>query len=48
MKRRIVTGIINPDTKTADLYEFDGFHLHIRWNSEETEKAYVGSCRCES
>jgi hypothetical protein len=42
---RTVTTIINPDTRTADLYSFEGFHHHIRWNNEKTEKAYVGSYR---
>jgi hypothetical protein len=40
---KTVTAIINPDTKTADLFQYDGFHLHIRWNNDEAKKAYVGS-----
>jgi len=46
-KGRTITTIINPDTKTVDLYEFSGFHLRIKWNSPEAEKAYVGSYRYE-
>jgi hypothetical protein len=38
-----VTTIINPDTRTADIYRYDGFHLHIRWNNDAAKKAYVGS-----
>jgi hypothetical protein len=40
---KTVTAIINPDTHTADLFQYDGFHLHIRWGSDETKAAYVGS-----
>jgi hypothetical protein len=43
VKGKTVTAIINPDTRTADLFQYDGFHLHIRWNSDETKQAYVGS-----
>jgi len=45
IKPRTVTAIINPDTGTADIYSFEGFHHHIRWNSAETKAAYVGSYR---
>jgi len=47
LKPMTVTTIINPDTKTADVFQFEGFHLHIRWGSDETKKAYVGSYRYE-
>ena len=40
-----MTTIINPDTKTVDIYRFQGFHLRIPWNSPEAKKAYVGSFR---
>jgi hypothetical protein len=43
VKGKTVTAILNPDTRTADLFQYEGFHLHIRWNSDETKKAYVGS-----
>ena len=31
--------IPKPDTKTAGIYEFDGFHPRIAWNSPEARKA---------
>lgn len=37
------TLIINPDTKTADVYAFKGFHLRIPWHSDTARKGYVGS-----
>jgi|SRR5215475_4460030 len=33
--------IIHPDKKTADVYEFDGFHLRIGWNSPQAEEGFV-------
>jgi hypothetical protein len=38
-----MTTILNPDTKTADIYRYDGFHLHLRYNNAAAQKAYVGS-----
>ncbi len=35
--------IINPDTKRADIYRFDGFHLRIPWNSSQAKAGYVGT-----
>jgi hypothetical protein len=35
--------IINPDTKQADLYKFDGFHLRIGWNTPQARAGYVGT-----
>lgn len=46
-KGNTLTVLLNPDTKTADIYRFKGFHLSIRWGSEEAEDAYVGSVRYE-
>jgi hypothetical protein len=43
IKGRTMTVILNHDTKTADLYSFDGFHDRIGWNSEAAQKAYIGS-----
>ncbi len=43
IKPRTMTVVINPDTKTADIYEFDGFHDIIRWYSVEAKAAYKGS-----
>ena len=40
---KTVTTILNPDTQTVDIYQFDGFHQRIAWNSPEAKKAYVGS-----
>ena len=42
-----MTCIINPDTKTADIYKFEGWHDRIGWNSEEAKKAYVGTVKYE-
>jgi len=43
VKSWTMTSIINPDTRTADIYKFEGFHARIAWNSPEAKKAYVGS-----
>ncbi len=43
VKGSTMTTIINPDTKTVDIYRFQGFHLRIPWNSPEAKKAYIGS-----
>lgn len=40
---RTVTVVINPDTQTADIYAFDGFHDRIDWQSDLAKKSYVGS-----
>lgn len=40
---KTLTFIVNPDTQTADVYEFDGFHDRIGWNSPEAKAAYKGS-----
>jgi hypothetical protein len=37
--------IINPDTKTADICRFDGFHDRVGWNSEQAKAGYVRSVR---
>lgn len=47
---RTITGrtigiILNPDTKTADVHVFDGFHKSVGWNSELAKSSYVGSYR---
>jgi hypothetical protein len=41
MKGVTMATIINPDTRTADVYRFNGFHLRIAWAN--AEKGYVGS-----
>ncbi len=40
---KTATVIIDPDTQTADLFMFDGFHKRIGWNSEKARESYVGS-----
>lgn len=45
IKGQTMTTIINPDTRTVDIYQFDGFHSSIRWGSPEAARAYVGSYR---
>ena len=37
--------ILNPDTKTADIYKFNGFHERIGWNSEQARAGYVTTVR---
>jgi hypothetical protein len=43
LKPMTLTTILNPETQTADLYQFDGYHHHIRWNSKEAKSGYVGT-----
>jgi hypothetical protein len=40
-----VAVILNPDTKTADVFRFSGFHARIGWNSSQARKGYIGSYR---
>lgn len=47
MQGKTFTSIINPDTKIADVYLFDGFHSRIGWSSAEAKKAYLGSFKYE-
>lgn len=42
---RTMTVIINPDTKTADIYVFDGLHDRIDWQSPQGKAGYEGSVR---
>jgi hypothetical protein len=42
-----ITGIVNPDIKTIDIYKFSGYHQRLDWNSPEAQKAYVGSFKYE-
>ena len=41
------TTIVNPDTKSIDIYSFKGFHEVIRWNGKEVTSGYVGSYKYE-
>jgi hypothetical protein len=43
IKARTITCLINPDTKTIDIYVFDGWHDRIPWRSEMANKAYKTS-----
>ena len=43
IKGSTMTTILNPDTRTVDLYVFKGFHSRVSWNSDEAKKAFVGS-----
>ena len=45
VKGNTMTVIINPDTKTADLYKFEGFHDRIGWKSETATNGYIGSVK---
>lgn len=45
VKASTVTVILNPDTKTADIYKFDGWHLYIGWNSKLAKQSYVATVR---
>lgn len=41
----MMTVIINPDTRTADIYQFDGLHDRIPFKSEMARAAHVGSVK---
>ncbi|HXG55615.1 MAG TPA: hypothetical protein VNJ03_09585 [Vicinamibacterales bacterium] len=43
LKKRTMTLILNPDTKTADIYEFEGFHQRLGWGS--SEDSYVATIK---
>jgi hypothetical protein len=43
IKSSTMTVILDPKTKTADLYEFDGFHDRIGWTSDTAKKGFIGS-----
>lgn len=45
VKPRTMTVVINPDTKTADIYEFDGLHDRIDWQSPLAHKSYKASVK---
>lgn len=47
IKATTMTVLINPDTKTADIFRFDGWHSRIGWNSDVMRKGYVGSFKYE-
>jgi hypothetical protein len=43
VKAKTMTVLLDPGTKTADIYMFDGWHDRIGWNSDMAKKGYVGS-----
>lgn len=43
VKARTVTVLLNPDTRTCDIYVFDGWHDRIGWNSDVARASYKGS-----
>jgi hypothetical protein len=45
VKASTMTVILNPDTRTADVFKFEGWHDRISWTSPETQKAYQGTYR---
>ena len=47
VKASTITVILNPDTKTADIYKFDGWHDRIGWNSDQAKDGYVRSVTYE-
>ena len=42
---KTLTIILNPDTRSADIHIFDGFHSRIPWNSDQAKAGYVGTFR---
>lgn len=47
VKGKTLSVIINPDTKTADVYLFGGFHHRVGWKSQQAQDAYQGSYKYE-
>lgn len=45
IKPRTLTVAINPDTKIADIYIFDGFHDRIDWQSDQAKAGYQQSVK---
>lgn len=43
IRPRTIAVILDPDAQTADVYEFDGFHDRIDWQSAAAQAAYRGS-----
>jgi hypothetical protein len=40
---RTMTAVIDPDTRTADVYSFDGLHQRIDWTSDFAKAHYLGT-----
>lgn len=47
IKGKTLTLIVNTDTRTYDLFMFDGFHHIITWKSEQAKQGYVGTFKYE-
>jgi hypothetical protein len=45
---KTITYIVNPTTKQADMYEFDGLHKEIRWRSDQATSGYKRSVKWKS
>lgn len=45
VKTGMITVIINPATKTADIYQFDGIHDRIAWGSDMAKAGYIKSVK---
>jgi len=43
VKGETIATILNPDTKTVDIYRFEGYHDRIPWRSDQAAAAYQGS-----
>ena len=45
VKPGMITAILNPTTKTADLYYFDAIYDRIDWRSDMAKAGYVRSVK---
>ena len=43
VRARTLGVILNPDARTADVYEFAGFHLRLGWHGASAEAGYRGT-----
>ena len=43
IRLRTYTTIVNPDTRQADIFRFEGLHPRIGWNEPTTKAAYIGT-----
>ena len=44
---RTITTIINPDTKTFDVYVFKGYHRYVGWDSPLAIESFAGTFKYE-
>ena len=40
---RTMTAVVDADTRTVDIYSFDGFHQRIDWTSDMAREGYIGT-----